>query len=240
MKRPKTPLKLELPLIAFLGFFWMAIWQDFTLGTFLIGAIYATIIVRVFYLPPLRGSGRLNPWWGLVFTVRFLVKMVAASFQVSWISIVVGPKVKNSIISVQLRSHDDLIVTLTGHALALVPGSLVLDVDRTTATLYLHALDVKSDEDAEKIRQDALRTEALIIMTCGNRSDVAVVKAEKRLGRMSGFSKTERDAPFIHRGGGPSEADRDAERAAGRTPERTDIAASADSPERTTIEEVEH
>ena len=156
MKRPKTPLKLELPLIAFLGFFWMAIWQDFTLGTFLIGAIYATIIVRVFYLPPLRGSGRLNPWWGLVFTVRFLVKMVAASFQVSWISIVVGPKVKNSIISVQLRSHDDLIVTLTGHALALVPGSLVLDVDRTTATLYLHALDVDSDEDAERIRQDAL------------------------------------------------------------------------------------
>ncbi|PRZ17621.1 Na+/H+ antiporter subunit E [Nesterenkonia sandarakina] len=240
MKRPKTPLKLELPLICFLGFFWMAIWQDFTLGTFLIGAIYATIIVRVFYLPPLRGSGRLNLWWGLVFTLRFLVKMIAASFQVSWIAVAVGPKVKNSIISVQLRSHDDLIVTLTGHALALVPGSLVLDVDRTTATLYLHALDVDSDEDAERIRQDALRTEALIIMTCGNRSDVAVVKAEKRLGRMSGFSKTERDAPFIHRGGGPSEADRDAERAAGRTPERTDIAASADSPERTTIEEVEH
>ena len=240
MKRPKTPLKLELPLICFLGFFWMAIWQDFTHGTFLIGAIYATIIVRVFYLPPLRGSGRLNLWWGLVFTLRSLVKMIAASFQVSWIAVAVGPKVRNSIISVQLRSHDDLIVTLTGHALALVPGSLVLDVDRTTATLYLHALDVDSDEDAERIRQDALRTEALIIMTCGNRSDVAVVKAEKRLGRMSGFSKTERDAPFIHRGGGPSEADRDAERAAGRTPERTDIAASADSPERTTIEEVEH
>ncbi|MCH8560093.1 Na+/H+ antiporter subunit E [Nesterenkonia sp. DZ6] len=240
MKRPKTPLKLELPLIAFLGFFWMAIWQDFTIGTFIIGAVYATIIVRVFYLPPLRGSGRLNPWWGLVFTGRFLVKMVAASFQVSWIAVVVGPRVKNSIISIQLRSHDDLIVTLTGHALALVPGSLVLDVDRTTATLYLHTLDINSDEDAEKIRQDALKTEALLILTCGNRSDVAVVKAEKRLGRMSGFSKTEREAPFIHRGDGPSEAERDAERAAGRAPERTDIDAGADSPERTTIEEVEH
>lgn len=237
MKRPKTPLKLELPLIAFLGFFWMAIWQDFTLGTLLIGVVYATIIVRLFYLPPLRGSGRLNPLWGLVFAARFLMKMIAASFQVSWISIVVGPKVRNSIISVQLRSHDDLIVTLTGHSLALVPGSLVLDVDRTTATLYLHTLDVKSDEDAEKIRQDALKTEALIILTCGNRSDVAVVKAEKRLGRMSGFSKTERDAPFIHRGDGPSRAQRDADQAASHAAERAD---SADSPPRVTIEEVEH
>lgn len=195
MKRPKTPLKLELPLICFLGFFWMAIWQDFTLGTFLIGAIYATIIVRVFYLPPLRGSGRLNLWWGLVFTLRFLVKMIAASFQVSWIAVAVGPKVKNSIISVQLRSHDDFIMTLTGHALALVPGSLVIDVDRTTATLYLHCLNVTDDVDAERIRQDALRTEALLIRCCGNRSDLAVVKAERRLGRVSGLSKTERDRP---------------------------------------------
>lgn len=237
MKRPKTPLKQELPLIAFLGFFWMALWQDFTLGTLIIGLVYATIIVRVFYLPPLRGSGRLNPLWGLVFTGRFLMKMIAASFQVSWIAIVVGPRVRNSIISVQLRSHDDLIVTLTGHALALVPGSLVLDVDRTTATLYLHTLDVASDEDAEKIRQDALKTEALIILACGNRSDVAVVKAEKRLGRMSGFSKTERETAFIRRGDGPSRAEREAERAAGRTPDRAD---SADSADRITIEEVEH
>jgi len=223
MKRPKTPLKLELPLIAFLGFFWMAIWQDFTLGTLIIGVVYATIIVRVFYLPPLRGSGRLNPFWALVFALRFLGKMVAASFQVSWIAIATGPRVKNSVISVQLRSHDDLMVTLTGHALSLVPGSLVLDVDRTTATLYLHALDVTSDEDAENIRQDALKTEALIIRTCGSRSDLAVVRAEKRLGRVSGFSKTERDAPF--RRHGPAQP--------------AEVATSADEA-RVTIDEVEH
>ncbi|GAA1817811.1 Na+/H+ antiporter subunit E [Nesterenkonia flava] len=196
MRRPKTPLKLELPLILFLGVFWMALWQSFTVGTFIIGVVYAVIAVRLFYLPPLRGSGRINPLWGLVFLSRFLVKMVYASFQVSWIAVSKGPRVRNSIISIQLRSHDDLIITLTGHSLALVPGSLVLDVDRTTATLYLHALNVTDDADAEKIRQDALRTEALIIRTCGNRSDVAVIKAERRLGRVAGFSKTERETPL--------------------------------------------
>lgn len=199
MRRPKTPLKAELPLILFLGILWMVVWQSFDIGTFILGLLYGTAAVRVFYLPPLRGSGRLNPLWALVFTARFLGKMVVASFQVSWLAIVKGPRVRNSIISIQLRSHDDLIVTLTGHALALVPGSLVLEVDRTTATLYLHALNVTDDHAAELIRQDALRTEALLIRTLGNRSDLAVVKAESRLGRVAGFSKEERDTAALLR-----------------------------------------
>lgn len=203
MRRPRTSLKLEMPLIAFLGFFWMAIWQSFDLGTLIIGMIYGLIIVRVFYLPPLRGTGRINVIWGIIFTVRFLAKMVIASFQVSWIAVSKGPRVRNSIISIQLRSHEDLMITLTGHALALVPGSVVVDVDRTTATLYLHALNVTDDVAAERIRQDALRTEALLIRTCGSHSDLAVVKAERRLGRVAGMSKTERDVQVPSQTGGP-------------------------------------
>ncbi|WP_243729043.1 Na+/H+ antiporter subunit E [Nesterenkonia sphaerica] len=195
MRRPKTPLLVELPLILFLGLFWMALWQSFDVGTFLIGVVYGTIIVRVFYLPPLRGTGRVNPFWGLLFLLRFMTKMVLASFQVSWLAVVKGPRIRNSVIAIQLRSHDDFLITLTGHALALVPGSLVLDVDRTTATLYLHALNVTDDHAAEKIRQDALRTEALLIRTLGSRSDLAVVRAEARLGRVAGLSKAQRDTP---------------------------------------------
>lgn len=193
MRRPRTPFKQELPLIIFLGVFWMAVWQSFDIGTFLLGLVYGTVVVRVFFLPPLRGTGRFNVFWGLVFAVRFLTKMVFASFQVSWLTVGKGPRVRNSIISVQLRSHDDLLITLVGHSLALVPGSLVLEVDRTTATLYLHALNVSDDETAERIRQDALRSEALLIRTLGNRSDVAVVKAEARLGRVPGLSQAERE-----------------------------------------------
>ena len=193
MRRPRTPFKQELPLIVFLGVIWMAVWQSFDIGTFLLGMVYGTVVVRLFFLPPLRGTGRFNVFWGLVFAVRFLTKMVFASFQVSWLTVVKGPRVRNSIISVQLRSHDDLMITLVGHSLALVPGSLVLEVDRTTATLYLHALNVSDDETAERICQDALRTEALLIRTLGNRSDVAVVKAEARLGRVPGLSQSERE-----------------------------------------------
>lgn len=203
MRRPKTPLKLELPLILFLGFFWMAVWQSFELGTFILGVVYGAIVVRVFYLPPLRRSGRVNIFWALVQATRFLGKMVVASFEVSWLAVVKGPRIRNSIIAVQLRSHDDLIITLTGHFLALVPGSLVVDVDRTTATLYLHVMNITDDAGAERIRADALRTEKLFIRTIGNRSDLAAVRAESRLGREAGLSKAERQAPITGAGRAP-------------------------------------
>ena len=203
MRRPKTPLKLDLPLIVFLGFFWMAVWQSFELGTFILGMVYGAIIVRVFYLPPLRRSGRINIFWALVQMTRFLGKMFLASFQVSWLAVVKGPRIRNSIIGIQLRSHDDLIGTLTGHFLALVPGSLVVDVDRTTATLYLHVINITDDAAVEALRADALRTEKLFIRTLGNRSDLAVVKSETRLQRTAGLSQTERETPAARGGRAP-------------------------------------
>lgn len=200
MRRPKTPLTRELPLIAFLGFFWMAVWQSFDLGTFILGMVYGGIIVRVLYLPPLRRSGRVNLLWLLIQTLRYLGKMFVASFHVAWLAVAKGPRIRNSIIGIQLRSHDDLLITLTGHFLALVPGSLVLDVDRTTATLYMHVINIYDDSGPDRIRRDALRTEAIFMRALGSRSDLAVVRAESRLGRGPGLSKAEREVPIT--GGG--------------------------------------
>lgn len=200
-KRPKTPLKIELPLIVFLSVLWMSVWESFTVGTFLIGLAYATFVVRMFYLPALRGTGRVNVFWAAVYALRFLMKMTFASFHVAWMAVVTGPRVRNSIVAVQLRSHDDLIVTLTSHTLALIPGSLVVEVDRTTATLYLHAINTTTQEQIDALKADALRTEALLIRSCGNRSDNALVKAEHRLKRSAGLTPEERRRAFtVHEG----------------------------------------
>lgn len=218
MGRPKVPLILELPLIVFLAVFWMALWQSFDLGTFILGLIYGGVIVRLFYLPPLRRAGRANLFWILVQILRFLGKMLVASFQVAWLAVSKGPHIKNSIIGIQLRSHDDLILTLTGHFLALVPGSLVVDVDRTTATLYLHVINIYDDDGPDAIRRDALLTEAIFLRAIGNRSDHAVVKAEKRLGRGAGLTKTERQLPISHGGRAPgAQLPREPHRADGMT-----------------------
>ncbi|MCC9176601.1 Na+/H+ antiporter subunit E [Arthrobacter sp. zg-Y750] len=176
--RSRIPLLQELPLLIWLVFLWGALWQDFSAGNLLFGTVIAFIVANIFYLPPVELSGRFNLFYGLVFAGRFFYKLVQASFHVLWLAVVRGPRIRNGVIGVKLRSRSDLLVTATGHALSLIPGSLIVDVDRSTSTLYLHALDVSTAEQAEKVRADVLQAEAWLIRTMGTKEELAALRAE--------------------------------------------------------------
>ena len=163
------------PLILVLVAVWCALWQDFAPHVALAGLAFALLIVVLFPMPSIPFSGRLNPWWSLVFTVRFLVDVVRASVNVAGTVLLRGRRARGSIVGVPLRSHDDLIITLVSHALALVPGSIVLDVDRVRSVLYLHVLDATTDEDVAGFRAKALDVEAGIIRAVGTREDLELV-----------------------------------------------------------------
>ena len=168
------------PLLIGLALVWGALWQDFSPGVLLTGALYSLVILWFYRLPRVKFSGRINLWYVLVFTARFIGRIITASIAVAWDAISLGPKIVNSVVAVHLRSHDDLIVTLTGHALALIPGSLVIDVDRPSSTLYLHCLDVTNEEEVEHFREEALATEAAIIRAIGSREDLELVREGER------------------------------------------------------------
>ncbi|MCC3281468.1 Na+/H+ antiporter subunit E [Arthrobacter caoxuetaonis] len=177
---PRIPLLKELPLIIWLVLLWGALWQDFSLGNLVFGAIIAFVVTNIFYLPPVDLSGRFNVLYAAGFGIRFLYKLVIASFHVLWLAAVHGPRIKNAVVAVKLRSHSDLLVTATGHALSLIPGSLVVEVDRSTSTLYLHCLGVNSQAAAEKVRDDVRATESWLIRMMGTREDLALVRAEQK------------------------------------------------------------
>lgn len=181
--RPRVPLLKEIPLLIWLVFLWGALWQDFSAGNLIFGAVIAFVVANIFYLPPVDLSGRFNPLYALGFAVRFFYKLVHASFEVLWLAVAKGPKIKNAVVGVKLRSHSDLLVTATGHALSLIPGSLVVEVDRSTSTLYLHCLNVSTPEQADKVRKDVRDTESWLIRSIGTREDLEVLKAEKALAR---------------------------------------------------------
>lgn len=175
----RQPFWSQWPILVVLSLTWAALWQDFSPGVLLAGVVYSMLILWFYRLPRVKFSDRYNIWYILVFTFRFLGHVVVASVGVAWDAITKGPKIVNSVVAVQLRSHEDLIVTLTGHALALIPGSLVIDVDRPSSTLYLHCLDVKSDEDVQAYKDRALSTEATIIRAIGPKADLERVKDDE-------------------------------------------------------------
>ncbi|ACL41612.1 putative monovalent cation/H+ antiporter subunit E [Pseudarthrobacter chlorophenolicus A6] len=178
MSRQRISLRQELPLLVWLVIVWGALWQDFSPGNLLFGALLAIAVARLFYLPPVELSGRFNVRHAIPFALMFLGRVVVASFQILYLAAVRGPKVHNAVVAVTLRSHQDLIVTATGHVISLIPGSLVVEVDRSTSTLYLHAINISSAEDVENLRNEVRAIEAGLIRIMGTNEELAIVRAE--------------------------------------------------------------
>jgi multicomponent Na+:H+ antiporter subunit E len=178
MNRKRISLRQELPLLVWLVIVWCALWQDFSPGNMLFGALIAIIVARLFYLPPVELGGRFNLLRAVPFALVFLGKVVAASFQVLYLAVAKGPRVVSAVIAVPLRSHSDLLVTATGHVISLIPGSLVVEVDRSTSTLYIHGVNVRDAADAARLRKEVRDTEAGLIRIMGSKDELSALKQE--------------------------------------------------------------
>jgi len=123
-------------------------------------------VTRVFRLPPVELSGRVNLWWGLVFVLEFLVALVRGSLTVAWQVFDFRRQPGAAVIAVPLRVDDDLIMTHTAVTASLIPGSLIIDADRDRRILYLHIIGVRSDQDVEHQRESILLWEERIVRAC--------------------------------------------------------------------------
>ena len=166
----------QLPFFLWLIALWMLLWGQFTVLAFLTGLVAAVVVTRVFRLPPVALSGRLNLWYGLVFVVTFLVALVRGSLLVAWQTVRPGKPPGTAIIAVHLRTDDDLIMTHTAVTSSLIPGSLVVEADRDRRVLYLHVIGVDDDDDIDLQRNTVLGWEARIVRAVGSRAQLEIIR----------------------------------------------------------------
>lgn len=172
----------QLPFFVWLVALWMLLWGQFTWLALLTGIAAAIFVTRVFRLPPVELSGRVNLWYGLVFVVTFLGAVVKGSLTVAWQVLDPRRQPGTAIIAVPLDTDDDLIMTHTAITASLIPGSLLVEADRERRILYLHVLDVRSAEDAEHHRRITQEWERRIVRAVGSRAQVEHMR-ESREGR---------------------------------------------------------
>ena len=182
---PRISLRTELPLLAWLVIVWGALWQDFSPGNLVFGLILALVVTRFLYLPPVELSGRFNVLYAVRFAFVFVAQLVAASLQLLWLAVTAGPSATSAVVAVPLRSHADLMVTATGHVVSLIPGSLIVDVDRANATLYVHGIDVPDAAAADRVRRSVLAAEAELIRVMGTKEELRLLREEEHLQRAS-------------------------------------------------------
>ncbi len=165
------------PLLLALVVLWMLLWGSLSPLTIVTGIIVALAVTRAFYLPPVELPGRFNPFWFAVFLGRFLGELSVASFQVALQAFARTPVPRSAIVRVDLRTRSDFILTGVSLAVSLVPGSLVIEVDRANARLYVHQLAVTTAEDAEKARAHVLSLEHDLLRAWGSREEWEAVRS---------------------------------------------------------------
>ncbi|WP_341995334.1 Na+/H+ antiporter subunit E [Microbacterium sp. LWH7-1.2] len=166
----------QLPFFVWLIALWMLLWGQFTWLAFLTGLVAALVVTRIFRLPPVELSGRVNLWWGLVFVVEFLVAVVLGSLTVAWQVLDFRRQPGSAIIAAQLVTDDDLIMTHVGVTCSLIPGSLIVDTDRDRRILYLHVIGVRDDADAEKQRASVHHWEERIVRAVGSHAQLQAMR----------------------------------------------------------------
>lgn len=181
----RTSLRSQLVLLTGLVVLWCLVWGQFTPLSLLSGVVLAVAVSLLFYLPAVDLSGRVNPWFLLVFFVRLIVDIARASIGVAWL--VVNPRYSPSsaILAIPLDTRSDLIMMLTAESISLVPGSIVVDIDRDESVLYVHVINVHTDDDLETFRASVFATEKRLVMAIGSRDDVWRVNQPNELTRAS-------------------------------------------------------
>lgn len=171
---PAARARRGAPLLAALVLMWLLLWGTWSWANVLSGLAVGLLVTLLLPLPPVDGGPAFRPVAALVFLGRFVADLVASSAQVAAQTLRPGPP-HGGIVSVRARSDSDLLLTVLSEALCLVPGSIVIDLDREERVVSLHVLDLGGMADVQAQKERALAQEERIVRAFGRAADLAAL-----------------------------------------------------------------
>jgi multicomponent Na+:H+ antiporter subunit E len=175
-----TRLRHQVPLMAWLVVVWMLLWGTWSWANLISGLLVALTVLTLLPLPHVVGGARVRPLPLLVFLGHFVVDLFASGAEVAWQALRPGGVHRTAIVQVQLRADSDLLLTMVAEATSLVPGSLVLDLDREHRVMTLHLLPVRDLEDVARRKANVLVVEERLVRAFGSPADLAALDGHGR------------------------------------------------------------
>ncbi|CAM3324501.1 Na+/H+ antiporter subunit E [Nocardioides dubius] len=166
--RPARYRSLQWPVLIWLTLVWMALWRSFNWGNALLGLAVAVLVCLVFPLPPLRMRLVPRPLGLAWLLLKFAWDVVVSSFQVAAVVLRPRRQLRNAVVQVDLTTPSDFVLTVVAEMTSLIPGSIVVEARRSTHTLFLHVLNVRSTADVEKFRRAVLAQEQRVLRAFRN------------------------------------------------------------------------
>ncbi len=126
---------------------WVTLWEALTWANVLGGLLVSAAVM--FLLPPRRPemSVGFRPVAALRLLFYFLWELVLASSQIVWEVLTPRDRTSAGVVAVRARSNVPGHVTAVASMISLIPGTLSLEVDEDTMTIYIHVLHLRSFEE---------------------------------------------------------------------------------------------
>ena len=169
-------LRHQLPLLVWLVLVWNLLWGTWSWANLLSGIAVALGVTLLLPLPPVIGGARVRPVALLSFLAHFVVDLVGSGALVAWQTVRPRGIDRSAIIKVELRTDSDLLLTILCESLTLVPGSMVIDLDRERRTIALHILHVRNESDVEDQRASVLAEEERVVRAFGSPDEIAALQ----------------------------------------------------------------
>jgi multicomponent Na+:H+ antiporter subunit E len=127
--------------VAVLVALWLLAWGEITLANVLSGIVVASVLLLAF--PPTRSSGqhvRVNILGAARLAGYVLVQLVTSNFVMAREILRRSPSLHPGVLAHRLQRPSDEIVTVMTSVIALSPGTMTVDVDDGSTTIYVRFL----------------------------------------------------------------------------------------------------
>jgi multicomponent Na+:H+ antiporter subunit E len=140
----------RLAIIVWLVVVWTTLWEVASWANLLAGTLVAAAVV--YLLPPQRSSRAVGfrPVAALRLLFYFLWELIQASAFMAWEVMTPRNRIGAAVVSVPLSSDVAGVVTAVANMVSLTPGTVTLDVEEETRTIFVHVLHLKSVEETRR------------------------------------------------------------------------------------------
>ncbi len=137
----------RIAIFAWLAVVWVTLWEALTWANVAGGLTVA--LATLYLLPPreARTSVGFRPLAAIRLLLYFLWELLVASSQVIWEIITPQDHTRPAVVSVHTRSTVPGHITAVANMISLTPGTLSLEIDHDTRTIYIHVLHLNSVEE---------------------------------------------------------------------------------------------
>ncbi|WP_433198317.1 Na+/H+ antiporter subunit E [Nocardia sp. CA-107356] len=161
--RPGRAAAVRIGVLLWLTAVWISLWGDLSVGNLLAGLGVGALIILTLPLPRVPVSGRLHPLSLAELIVVSMYYALESSLQVAWFAVRPAPPPVSGVLRVNLSMRSDLVLVLCVDVLNLIPGTMVLEIDRQRCVIYVHVLDVGSEAAVDTFYRTTRRLERLLI-----------------------------------------------------------------------------